>query len=774
MQLDARRWLRSNLDLVVIGGAFLVFVVAVLARGAAPVGIVALGVAGAAPVALQAIGIVLVLRSDRILNFAQLQVGAVAGFLFFELARHAQGVLLVREICGGCFPTVQGDSAVFQSSPAQFTSQLVAPAAHGRYDLMLAVNFWVSLLVSLVVAALLGYVVYAVAVWLFRSAPRLIATVVTIAAAQLLATAPAALQLLFQDNDNLLGHIPVPLPISSVRVAWGQQAAVSIPIGSLMALIVAGVACAVIAALLWRSRIGIAVRAAAEDPSRAQTLGISIVRTSGSVWALAGLLSGLAVVLPAISTQGAGLNNGAVDAGSLLVVLAAVAIGRMTSIPMAVAGAIALGIVSKVMLWMLGTQAPFDAVLLGVIGGAFLLSHRRRESRAEQESGAAYLAAKEVRPIPPELRHLPAVRGLVRWTIVLLVALFAAVPLIAAPGQTSIWSLLFIEAIVALSVLVLTGWAGQVSLGQFAFVGIGAYVAAMLRDRIGLDIVPCVIAAAAVGGVASVLIGLPALRLRGFHLAVSTLAFGLLVSTLVLDPTFLGRWLPSGVTRPFFLGLDLEDERWFYFFCLAMLAIAVLLVIGLKRGRMARVLVACRDNDAAAQSFGVNLVVARLQAFAISGALAAGAGGLFVFHEHAVDPVSFIPAVSITIFLIAVVGGLGSIAGPLLGTAFFGCLLLFQNPLLTTLGTGAGLIAVLLLSPGGLVTAVFAARDAILRQIARRHRIAVPSLDGPRRTDGDSDRIVLPPLRRESSGAAALVPVRYRLENGWKKLAQNR
>ncbi len=635
-------------------------------------------------------------------------------------------------------------------------------------------NFWVSLLLALAVAALVGYLVYAIAVWLFRSAPRLIATVVTIGVAQLLATAPAALQLLFQDNDNLLGTMPVPLPVAAVKVRWGQQASVSIPIGSLMALIVAGIACAALAALLWRSRIGVAVRAAAEDPQRAQTLGISIVRTSGSVWALAGLLSGLAVVLPAISTQGAGLNTGAVDASTLLVVLAAVALGRMSSIPMAVAGAMALGVVAKVMLWMTGTQVPFNAVLLGVIAAAFLLTHRHRESRAEQEAGAAYLAAKEVRPIPPELRHLPAVRGMVRWSIALAAAVLAAIPVIAAPGQTGIVSLLFIEAIVALSVLVLTGWAGQVSLGQFAFVGIGAYVAAVLRDRMGLDILPCIVVAAAVGGVASVLIGLPALRLRGFHLAVSTLAFALMVSTLVLDPTFLGRWLPSGVTRPLFLGVPLEDERWLYFFCLVLLVVAVVVVTGLKRGRVARVLVACRDNDAAAQSFGVNLVAARLQAFAISGALAAGAGALFVFHEHAVDPVSFIPAVSINIFLIAVVGGLGSIAGPLIGMVFFGILLLFQSPLLTTLGTGAGLIAVLLFSPGGLVTAVFATRDAVLRQIARRHRISVPSLDGPRRSGADSDRVVLPPLRRESSGAAALVPVRYRLENGWKRLVQNR
>jgi branched-chain amino acid transport system permease protein len=761
---------RTNLDAVVIGGLFAVFLLSVLARGVAPAGIVALGIAGAAPVALQAVGVILVLRSDRIVNFAQLQMGAVAGFLFFEMARHQQGVLLVRELCHGCFPTVSGDNALFQSTPGLFTAALTAPAAQHRYDLLLAVNFWVSLVIALAVAAALGYLIYAVAVWLFRSAPRLIATVVTIAVAQMLAAAPAGLQLLFQDADQLQGKMYVPLPLTAVKV--GDHPAVFLPVGDLVVLVVAAVACALIGLFFWRSRNGIAIRAAGEDPQRAQTLGISITRASGLVWALAGLLSGLAVVLPAISSQGAGLGGGAVDAGSLLLVLAAVAVGRMSNIPIAVAGAVALGILSKVCLWLLGTAAPFNAVLLAVIAGGFLLQRTRR-SRAEQEAGAAYLAAKEARPIPPELRNLPSVRGLVRWTGVLVVAALGVFPLIASPGQTGVGSAILIEAVVALSLLVLTGWAGQVSLGQFAFVGIGAYVAAVVRDRFGLDIVPCIAIAGAVGAAAAVMVGLPALRLRGFHLSVSTLAFALVVSSLILDPGFLGRWLPSGIARPLFLGVDLEDERWFYFFCLAMLALTVLVVMGLRRGRVARVLVACRDNDPAAQSFGVSLVAARLQAFAVSGALAAGAGALFVFHEHAVDSVSYLPQVSITIFLVAVVGGLGSIAGPLIGVGFYGLLQLFSNPVVTTLGTGAGLITVLLLSPGGLVTAVYAARDAILRQIARRHRISVPSLEGPRAAEAGTDRIVLPPLRRGSRGAV-FVPVRYRLQNGWKKLAQNR
>src|SRR5207245_10399226 len=130
-------------------------------------------------------------RSDRLIKFAQLQIGATAGLLFFELARHAQFVLLVRELCPRCFPGVSGDDSFLQSNPTLLMAQLTGPAAHHRYDLSLAVNFVLSLLLSLLLAVIVGYVLYVLVVVLFKRAPRLIATVVTIAAGQLLATAAA-------------------------------------------------------------------------------------------------------------------------------------------------------------------------------------------------------------------------------------------------------------------------------------------------------------------------------------------------------------------------------------------------------------------------------------------------------------------------------------------------------------------------------------------------------------------------------------------------------
>src|SRR4029077_21014088 len=129
----------------------------------------------------------------------------------------------------------------------------------------------------------------------------------------------------------------------------------------------------------------------------------------------------------------------------------------------------------------------------------------------------------------------------------------------------------FLYGILALSLLILTGWAGQISLGQFGFAAVGAWTVAVTRWPLPLAL----LAAAVLGAVAAVAVGLPALRLRGLHLAISTLAFAVGVSAILLNQRYLGRHLPQAVRRPVFLGLDLNDVRVFYYFVLAFLIMAV-------------------------------------------------------------------------------------------------------------------------------------------------------------------------------------------------------
>jgi branched-chain amino acid transport system permease protein len=151
----------------------------------------------------------------------------------------------------------------------------------------------------------------------------------------------------------------------------------------------------------------------------------------------------------------------------------------------------------------------------------------------------------------------------------------------------------------------------------------------------------------------------------------------------------------------------------------------------MRRSRTGRVLIAMRENERTAQSFGVNLVRTRLATFALSGFLAAFAGVLLVSHQHRLSATTFSPEQSIQIFLMAVIGGLGSVPGALTGAVYLGLLELFvKTGFIRQLASGSGLLLLLLFFPGGLGAAAFKLRDAVLRRVAIRRRLHVPSLLG--------------------------------------------
>ncbi len=363
-----------------------------------------------------------------------------------------------------------------------------------------------------------------------------------------------------------------------------------------------------------------------------------------------------------------------------------------------------------------------------------------------------------MRPTPAVLRGLPEVK---RWIttgpITAVVALALGAPFVLTPSQTGVATTALVYAMVGLSLLVLSGWAGQISLGQFAIAGVGGAVAALASGSAGLPLLPTLALATLAGVAASLLVGLPALRMRGLHLAITTLAVAASVAAL-LDPDVLGRFLPERIDRPSFIGVDLDDTRSFFYAALAVLGVVIAAVMGLRRSKVGRALIAARDNEAAAQSFGVRLVRARLAAFAVSGGIAALAGAVFAYQQNGVRVADFTAEVSIAVFLMAVIGGLGSLIGPILGAAYLGVLtLLSVSPFVLFLATGGGVVVLLLLVPGGLAQIVFDVRDAILRRIARRHRIEVPAL-------GETPRTERAPL----APAGEPVPRDYRVGDQWR------
>src|SRR5262249_26417112 len=236
-------------------------------------------------------------------------------------------------------------------------------------------------------------------------------------------------------------------------------------------------------------------------------------------------------------------------------------------------------------------------------------------------------------------------------------ALVAAVvlPGVLDVGRTFLLAQACLFGVTALALTGLPGWAGQVSLGQFGLVGVGAVMAA----RLGTD-VPLILLlplAGAVTAVVAVIVGLPALRVRGLYLAVSTLGFALFMQQAVLATPcetlpIVHKTVCTGlpdpqstlISRPDFLGIDLTSERAFAWFSLAVLVVTVLIVRVWRDRGVARRLVAVRDNETAASAMGIPIVRTKLLAFALSGFLAGCAGACLAFATERFSAATFDPA----------------------------------------------------------------------------------------------------------------------------------
>ena len=740
MQLKPLRLIRERSEVVALVGIILfVWLGLPLLKGkGVPLGIQALGLVGGMAIALQAIAIILVYRSNRIINFAQVQIGLVAATFFSVFATYRPHIVRwIPAICPPCFRTT-GSRTIW-------------------------VNYYAVIILALALSALLGWLIYQVVIRRFANAPRLVLTVATLFLAQVLISIQVWLSesnLIFTEEQLEQG---IQQPSLQPNFDWTLNIKPAIFHSPDILTVILGLA-ALGALVIYfrRSSTGVAIRAAADNPSRVETLGVNVAGVTSRVWIIAGLLSGLAAILGAMST-GVG-EPGGLSVSTLVRILAAAVIARMFSLPIAVLAAVAFGILDQGVSWVYGSSLILDGGLLFIIG-AVLLLQRYQTARADLEKASEWQAAREVRPVPRELRQLDTIKKWIRNFVIIGVVLGVGSPWVMSPSQTNVVAGVMIFAIVCLSVLILTGWAGQITLGQFAFAAVGGYVAAVLH----VPILLALFAGGLAGAGVALLIGLPALKMRGLHLAISTLAFALSATALLLNPRYLGRFLPTRINTPSFLGLNLDDQRTFYYFTLTVLAFVVVAVVGLRRSRTGRALIAARDNEPAAQSFGINLVRARLAAFAISGFLAAMAGALFAFHQHTVRAASFDPSVSVTIFLVTVIGGLGSVSGPLIGAAFYGLIQLAgSNQIVSGLASGLGGLALLYTFPGGLSQMVFEVRDAVLRWVARRNRIVVPSLLADVGVDalGRAQASIVPKTRR--GGGKVFTPERYRLE-GWSQ-----
>ena len=260
--------------------------------------------------------------------------------------------------------------------------------------------------------------------------------------------------------------------------------------------------------------------------------------------------------------------------------------------------------------------------------------------------------------------------GQVFWYGLLLLGLVAA-PWVFPDYFVSQLVFIWIYSVVGLGLMLLTGYTGQVSMGHAAFLAIGAYSEAYLQ-KLGLPFLLSLPSAALIAGVSGVVIGLPALRVKGMYLAIATMSFGFIVEEGVTraDSITGGN---SGITLgPLqVLGLVIDSETTFYYLCLAVLVLCIVGVLNLLRSPTGRAFVAIRDSEISAQSMGIQLARYKTIAFALSAALAGIAGALYAHKLRFLSPEQFTFLQSVELLIMIVIGGVGSIHGAIFGAAFW-------------------------------------------------------------------------------------------------------
>lgn len=391
----------------------------------------------------------------------------------------------------------------------------------------------------------------------------------------------------------------------------------------------------------------------------------------------------------------------------------------MDSLVVAFVAAVGLGVLESVVRLDVSKQSVETAVFLVVILVALLLRHRS-ESRAEAAEESSWSAGGALRPIPAVLRSLPEVRIVRVVAVAVLIAAALALPAILEPARLDEVSVGLVFALAALSLVVLSGWAGTVSLGQFGIVGIGAIVGGDLMMHLNLDLFLSMLVAGAAGAALALVLGLPALRVRGLYLAVTTLAFAVAANDFFYNPSNFSKELPSSVLRPIlWKRFALHGEGDLYLVCVGMLLLGIVLTKGLRDAVAGRAVIATRDNLRAAEAAAVPTTRLRLTAFMISGLIAGVAGALYVVILGAAGYQTFPPGDSITVFAMVVIGGLSSIGGSLAGVALIQWIGI-EVPKLQLLLTGVGLLVILMFFPAGLAGLYERVRDKLLVTIARR------------------------------------------------------
>ncbi|MCB0959591.1 MAG: ABC transporter permease [Acidimicrobiales bacterium] len=494
--------------------------------------------------------------------------------------------------------------------------------------------------------------------------------------------------------EPVAGRTPEGLLPNGAGVFYDPLGLYSFSRDELTALVVAVLGAAALAALFRFTAIGLQMRAVVESPRMTELNGIRADRVSAFSWALSSFFAGLAGVLiaPRFNTLSAP------DFFNLVVVaIAAAAIGKLVSLPRALAGGLGLGVAIAIIdtflpriverqQWLEPIQENVTPAVPFIVLFALVTLWPELRSSKEQTDPLA-----GVDPPPPTPAALTRSPWLTRITIVFAVCFFLVAGLVVFLRADASWLFVVTQAVILstiyLSITVLTGFAGQISLCQGAFAAIGGFTVFQLADRFGMSVLVGAVVGACIAAAVSALLALPLVRLGRVWVAIATLAFAAFFDAVVVKLPFVGGGGTSllqgtRVPRPVIGPWDLADDKAFLVLAVLVFAVAAYVVSAVKTGTVGRTLAALRGSEVASRSIGISPTRARVTAFAISGFLAGLGGAMLSIQQKNVNYASnFAPFAALFWLVLVVSLGARTVEGAAYAGASFSLMdrIIFQG-----------------------------------------------------------------------------------------------
>ena len=624
--------------------------------------------------------------------------------------------------------------------------------------------FWLALVISLLVGALLGLVTEVIVVKRLFHRPRIVLLIATVAIADFWR---AIVLLTFPDVEGTQVKYPAAIGRSWEGVGGVFEGFPSIGIGAdegilikgpeIQKLILVPILAVLLGLLMSRTTFGKSITASADNPQLSRLSGINPHVVSSVVWTIAGFLATLSMILLSSGNSPSGITN--LGPFTLTNALAAAVIAGMRSFPRAMLGGVIIALADNLFTFNFNRDPGLSTLLVFI---AVIIAMYWQSRNNNDESPLNF--APKVKPLPAHvrqiwwIRHMPRLAiGTLLFVIVMIawhhVSLFSfadqyiwfwnEVPERIVPSKFFLYSTIAAFAMVTASLTVITGWSGQVSLAQMSYAGIGALTAAALNRGVEFDIgyaenrlidvqwsgIPAVpsmaIAVFVTAGIAAIT-GIGALRVRGILLAISTFAFAIAAEKYIYHRPFFSNGDSSvKFERGWFYTWDLKDQRTYFYFALGCLILCILVIGRLRRSGIGRSIIAVRDNTDTASAYTVSPVRMKLTAFAVAGGIAGFGGAVFA---NAARNIRFTEAHfqigdSLQVVNMVVIGGLGSVIGPVLGAFWVRGLPTFfpDNALISLVTSSVGFLVMLMYFPGGFVQIAYKVRDAAVGRTERRY-----------------------------------------------------